>query len=46
MKRHLLRIWLSMPNSRPIDQSFEDNFGSTKAGAVRGGMKMHSKFQK
>lgn len=41
-KRHLIRIWLSMPNSRPIDQSFEDNFGSTKAGTVRGGMKIFS----
>ena len=39
MRRHLLRVWLSVPNSRPIDESFSDNFGSTKAGAVRGGMK-------
>lgn len=38
-KRHLLRIWLSMPNSRPLDTSFTENFGSTEAGAVRGGMK-------
>ena len=38
-KRHLLRIWLSMPNSRPLDQSFKDNFGSVEAGEVRGGIR-------
>ena len=38
-KRHLLRGWLSMPNSRPIDQSFLSNFGAVEAGAVRGGIK-------
>ena len=38
-RRHLLRIWLSMPNSRPLDRSFLENFGSISAGAVRGGMK-------
>lgn len=37
-KRHLLRIWLSVPNSRPIDPLFRDNFGATEAGALRGGM--------
>ena len=37
-KRHLLRVWLSMPNSRPIDDSFKANFGATEAGAIRGGM--------
>ena len=38
-KRHFLRIWLSVPNSRPIDEAFLSNFGSVKAGAVRGGIK-------
>jgi hypothetical protein len=38
-KRHLLRVWLSMPNSRPLDSSFIENFGTTEAGAIRGGMK-------
>ena len=38
-KRHLLRIWLSMPNSRPIDPRFADHFGATEAGALRGGMR-------
>ena len=37
-KRHLLRIWLSMPNSRPIDPAFVDHFGAVEAGALRGGI--------
>lgn len=37
-KRHLLRIWLSAPNSRPLDPRFAANYGSTEAGAIRGGM--------
>ena len=38
-RRHLLRIWLSMPNSRPLAPCFRDHFGDTAAGAVRGGMR-------
>ncbi len=38
-RRHLLRIWLSMPDSRPIAACFEDHFGATAAGALRGGMR-------
>jgi len=38
-RRHLLRLWLAMPNSRPIDPLFRDNYGATEAGAVRGGMR-------
>jgi hypothetical protein len=37
MKRHLLRIWLSLPNSRPLPDSFATFFHNTEAGAVRGG---------
>ena len=37
-KRHLLRVWLSVPNSRPLHDSFAENFGSTIAGDIRGGM--------
>jgi hypothetical protein len=37
-RRHLLRIWLSMPNSRPLAPCFRDHFGDTAAGALRGGM--------
>lgn len=38
-RRHLLRIWLSMPDSRPIAACFTDHFGATAAGALRGGMR-------
>ena len=39
LRRHLLRIWLSVPNSRPLDPMFAGNYGDTAAGAVRGGMR-------
>ena len=39
-RRHLLRIWLSMPNSRPIDPMFSASYGQTSAGALRGGMRV------
>ena len=38
-RRRLFRIWLSMPNSRPIDPNFEANFGATGAGELRGGFR-------
>jgi hypothetical protein len=38
-RRHLLRIWLAMPNSRPLHPDFAGNYGATEAGAIRGGMK-------
>tara|TARA_R110002095_G_scaffold48063_3_gene42786 strand:+ start:12882 stop:13922 length:1041 start_codon:yes stop_codon:yes gene_type:complete len=38
LKRHLLRVWLSVPNSRPLDPLFADNYGNTAAGSLRGGM--------
>jgi hypothetical protein len=38
-RRHLLRLWLAMPNSRPISPLFLENYGATAAGAVRGGMR-------
>ena len=38
-KRHLLRIWLSVPNSRPLHPDFSANYGATQAGAIRGGMR-------
>jgi alpha-ketoglutarate-dependent taurine dioxygenase len=41
-RRHILRVWLSMPNSRPIDPMFKDNYGTTDAGAIRGGMRPKS----
>jgi Taurine catabolism dioxygenase TauD, TfdA family len=42
-RRHLLRLWLAVPNSRPLDPRFEEHFGSTAAGAVRGGMRAEKK---
>lgn len=39
LRRHLLRIWLSVPNSRALDPRFADNYGAVEAGALRGGMK-------
>lgn len=38
-KRLLLRLWLAVPNSRPLDPSYEAAYGATAAGAVRGGMR-------
>lgn len=37
-RRLLLRIWLSVPNSRPLPASFAGSFGQTGAGVVRGGI--------
>jgi alpha-ketoglutarate-dependent taurine dioxygenase len=37
-QRHLLRVWLAAPNSRPLDPLFKANYGATEAGAIRGGM--------
>lgn len=39
LKRHLLRLWLAMPNSRSLDPLFAASYGETAAGAVRGGMR-------
>jgi hypothetical protein len=37
-RRLLYRIWLSMPNSRPLPQAFRPLFGDVEAGALRGGI--------
>ncbi len=42
LRRHILRAWLSMPNSRPLDPLFAGNYGDTRAGAIRGGMRAQS----
>ncbi|MCI0546497.1 MAG: TauD/TfdA family dioxygenase, partial [Candidatus Rokubacteria bacterium] len=36
--RLLLRLWLSVPNSRPLPEGFEVLWGATVAGALRGGI--------
>lgn len=37
-RRHLLRLWLSAPNSRELPPAFEKRYGTCKGGAVRGGI--------
>lgn len=37
-KRLLLRLWLAMPNSRPLPASYGVLFGDTQPGALRGGI--------
>ncbi len=36
--RLLYRLWLSMPNSRPLPEGHEVLWGTTAAGALRGGI--------
>jgi len=36
--RFLMRLWLSMPNSRALPEGFEVLWGSTAPGALRGGI--------
>jgi hypothetical protein len=36
-RRHLLRLWLSVKNSRPLAPSLAPIYGEGRAGAVRGG---------
>jgi alpha-ketoglutarate-dependent taurine dioxygenase len=38
-KRHILRLWLSTPTSRPLVPAFAPTFGATRPGALRGGMR-------
>jgi hypothetical protein len=38
-KRHLLRLWLSIPASQPLPAAFEEYFGDVHAGSVRGGVR-------
>ena len=38
-KRLLMRLWLAVPNSRPLADSFAAGYGDTTAGAIRGGMR-------
>lgn len=37
-KRLLLRLWLAMPNSRALPESYAVLFGNTEPGALRGGI--------
>ncbi|MBL8701276.1 MAG: TauD/TfdA family dioxygenase [Alphaproteobacteria bacterium] len=37
-RRLLLRLWLSVPNSRALPESYRDLYGEVRAGAPRGGV--------
>jgi len=39
LKRHLLRLWLSIPTSAPLPPQWEEYYGDVRAGAVRGGVR-------
>jgi hypothetical protein len=39
LKRHLYRLWLAVPSSQPLPPNWEEYFGDTRAGAVRGGLR-------
>ena len=38
-RRQLMRLWLSVLNSQPLDPGFREHFGASEAGALRGGMR-------
>ena len=38
-KRHLLRLWLSIPTSQPLPADWEEYYGDVRAGSVRGGVR-------
>ena len=40
--RHLLRLWLSMPNSRPLSPLMGFIYRDQRPGTVRGGFRAHS----
>ncbi|MES2979881.1 MAG: TauD/TfdA family dioxygenase [Pseudomonadota bacterium] len=41
-RRHLIRMWLSVPNSRALDESMSAIYRDRRPGAVRGGFPSHS----
>lgn len=38
-KRHLMRLWLSIPTSQPLPGEWSEYWGDARAGAVRGGVR-------
>ena len=38
-KRHLLRLWMSIPSSQPLPPAWAEYFGDVRSGAVRGGVR-------
>lgn len=39
-KRHLLRLWLSAPNGRPLPPVFAERYGEVAVGSRRGGIRV------
>lgn len=37
-QRHMLRLWISAPNGRPLPPHFAERYGTVEQGAVRGGI--------
>ena len=44
-KRHLLRLWLSMPNDRKLPESFKQRYGSIEVGNRGGIITQKTKLQ-
>ncbi len=44
-QRLLLRLWLSVPGSRPLPAGYETLWGRVEAGAVRGGVTSHTGYR-
>ena len=41
-KRHLIRLWLSVPNSRALNESMNAIYRDRRPGVVRGGFRCHT----
>ena len=41
-KRHLIRMWLSVPNSRELDDSMHGIYRDRRPGVTRGGFPCHT----
>ena len=39
-RRHLLRLWITPPNARPLPPLFAERFGTTEVGPSRGGIRV------
>ena len=39
-RRHLLRLWITPPNARPLPAVFAERFGSLEVGVDRGGIRV------
>ncbi|MCW5644180.1 MAG: TauD/TfdA family dioxygenase [Rhodoferax sp.] len=38
-KRHLVRLWLAIPQSQPLPEEWKEYYSDIRAGAVRGGLR-------